>query len=99
MPFDFNMVGGLGGPWAKRALGSLISGSKDHGTHIAPLFLGWDFVLFRLGKILCFKPRVWKVERAGKLMSTSNTPEGEARLFTKRVGSTHFPICLWRMMF
>ena len=44
-------------------------------------------MLFQLGKILCFKPRVWKVKRAGKLLRTSNAPEGEARLVTKRVGS------------
>ena len=30
--------------------------SKDHGTHNAFLFFGWNFVLFQLGKILCFKP-------------------------------------------
>ena len=55
-------------------------------------------MLFQLGKILCFKPRVWKVERAGKLMRTSNVPNGEARLVTKRVGSAHFSICLQHMM-
>ena len=57
----FNMVSGLGpfnivGKMAKRALDPLSSGSKDHGTHNAPLFPGWNFVLFQLGKILCFKP-------------------------------------------
>ena len=50
-------------PQAKRALGPLSNGSKDRGTHNAPLFLSWKFVLSQLGKILCFKPRVRKFER------------------------------------
>ena len=58
---SFNMVSGLG-PFhnvcriAKRALGPSSSGSIDCGTHNAPLFLDWNFALFQLGKILCFKP-------------------------------------------
>ena len=57
------------------------------------------FMFLQLGKILCFKSQVWKVERTEKLMHTSNTLEGEACLITKCVGSAHFPICLQRMMF
>ena len=55
--------------WAKWALGPLSSGFrfKDNGTHNAPLFFGWNFVIFQLGKILCFKPWVWKVERTQKI--------------------------------
>ena len=51
-------------------------------------------MLLQLGKILCFKPRVWKAERTGKLMRTLNALEGEACLVTKRVGSAHFLISL-----
>ena len=87
------------GQTAKRALGPLSSGSKDHCTHNAHFFHGWNFVLFQLRKILCFKPRVWKVERTEKLMYKSNALEGEVCLATKRVGSAHFPICLRRMTF
>ena len=32
---------------AKRALGPLSGGSKDHDTHNAPLFLDWNFALFQ----------------------------------------------------
>ena len=56
-------------------------------------------MFFQLGKILCFKPRVWNVERAGKLMRLSNALESEACLVTKWVGSAHFPICMRRRMF
>ena len=44
--------------WTMRAMSPLSGGfrSKDHGTHNAFLFFGWNFVLFQLGKILCFKP-------------------------------------------
>ena len=78
-PPGFNMVSGLGPfrTWAKWAwsisnvdqagLGPLSSGSKDHGTHNSLIFPIWNFVLFQLGKILCFKPWVWKVERTGEI--------------------------------
>ena len=82
------------GSSAKWALGPLSSGSKDDGTHNVPLFLGWNFALFQLGKTLCFKPRVWKIERMGKLMRTSNASECEACLVIKLVDSARFPICL-----
>ena len=56
-------------------------------------------MLFQLGKILYFEPRVWKAESTGKLMHMSNMLEGEACFVTKHVGSAHFLICLRRMMF
>ena len=84
---------------ARRSLGPLSSGSKGHDTHNAPPFPNWNFMFLQLGKILYFKPRVWKVERTGKLMRTSNALEGEACLVTKRVGSAHFLVCLRHMMF
>ena len=38
---------GLGGPWAKWAMGPSSSGStKDHSTHNALLFPGWNFYAF-----------------------------------------------------
>ena len=82
-----------------RALNPLSSGPKGDGTHNTPIFLGWNFVLFQLRKTLYFKHRVWKIERTGKLMRTSNALKGEACLVTKRVGSACFSICLWRMIF
>ena len=54
----------------------------------------WTPWIWGVTKILCFKPRVWKGERIGKLMRTSNAHEGEACLVTKCVGSAHFLICL-----
>ena len=57
-------------------LGPLSSGSKDHGTHNAPIFPAITFVLLKLGKILCFKSRVWEAEKTGKFMRTSNASEG-----------------------
>ena len=73
--------------WAKHPLGPLSSGSKDHGTHNIPLFPGWNFVLFQLGKILCFKPWLQKLKGLGKSTCTSNVPEDEACLDTKLVES------------
>ena len=55
-----NMVSGLRSfhvsQAAKQSLGPLSSGPKNHGTHNASIFPGWNFMLFQLGKILCFKP-------------------------------------------
>ena len=51
----------------KQALGPLSSESKDHGTHNAPPFPRLEFRAFQLGKILCFKPWVQKVERTRKI--------------------------------
>ena len=83
----------------RRALGPSSSGSTKYlGTHNAPFFPGWNFVLLQLRKILCFKSRVWKVEKTGKLTHTSNVLKGEVCLVTKSVGSTHFPICIRHMM-
>ena len=81
-------IRGPDGPRDKRALGPSSSGSKDPGTHNAPLFPGGNFVLLQLRKIL------WIAERIGKLMRISNVLEGEACLVTKRVGRAHFRICL-----
>ena len=82
--------------WVKRPLGPLSSGYKDHSTHNAPFFPGWNFVLFQLGKILCFKSWCGKLKGLGKSTSTSNASEDEACLDTKRLGSARFPTCLWR---
>ena len=76
----FNMVSGLGpfhnvGQAAKQALGPLNSGSKSHGTHNASFFPGYNFVLFQLGKILCFKPWERKVERTGKINAHIEHPK------------------------
>ena len=40
----------LSGPWAKRALGPLSSGSKDHGTHNAPFSPVGTLCFFSWGK-------------------------------------------------
>ena len=94
VPPGFNMVGGLGllhitgqvSLCAKRALGPLSSGSKDHDTHNTsappppppppppPISPAVTLVLFHLGKIPCFKSRVWEADKTGKLMRTSNVP-------------------------
>ena len=85
---------------AKQTLSPLSSGSrsKDHGTHNAPIFprlkvrassIGENTVVLNLG--------CGNLKGLGKLKCTLNTPEGEARLDAKRVGSAHSPICLWHM--
>ena len=78
---------------AKRALGPLSSGSKDHGTHNAPLFRGWNFALFQSRENTVFlNLRCEKLKGLEELMRTLNAPEGEARLDTKYMGSARFPI-------
>ena len=77
-------------PWAHRVVGLL----KTMVLTMPPFSPARILCFYIWGKILCFKSRVWKPERIGKLIHTSNTLKGEARLVTKRVGSSHFPICL-----
>ena len=58
---------------AKRALGPLSSGSKEHGTHNAPLFPGWNFMLFQLGENTMFLNLGYgKLKGLGELMRTLN---------------------------
>ena len=84
---------------AKRALGPLNSGSKDHGTHNAPLFPDWNFVLFQSRENIVLLNRGWeKLKGLGKLMHTLNALEGGACLDTTCMGSTCFPTCLRRML-
>ena len=75
-----------------RALGPLNSGYKDHGTHNAPIFLGWNFMLFQSREnTMLLSLRREKLKGLGELMRILNTSEGEGHLDTKRVGSTRFP--------
>ena len=85
--------------WTKWALGPLISGSKDYGTHNAPFFPDWNFVFFQSGEnIVLLYLRCGTLKGLEELMRTLNTLEGEVILDTKRVGSADFPICLWHML-
>ena len=84
---------------AKRALGPLSNGSKDHGTHNAPLFFGWNFMLFQLREnTVLLSLGCGKLKGLGELVRALNASEGEVYLDTKRVGSARFPICLRCMM-
>ena len=64
---------------AKRALDPLSSGSKDHGTHNAPLFPDWNFVIFQSGEnTVLLNLGCRKLKGLGELMRTLNALEGEA---------------------
>ena len=84
---------------AKRALGPLSDGSKDHGTHNVPIFLGWNFILFQTKKnTVILSIGYGKLKGLGELMHILNAPESELRWDKKFVGSTRFPTCLWHMV-
>ena len=81
---------------AKRALGDR---SKDHGTHNAPLFLSWNFMVFKTREnTVLLSLGCENLKGLGELMRILNASEGEVHWDTKRVGSASFPTCLQRMV-
>ena len=90
------MISGLGQILNGGQAGPRPNGSKNHGTHNAPLFPGWNFLLFQsrentvLLNLGCGKLK--------DLMHILNEPEGEVCSDTKRMGSTHFPTRLRHMV-
>ena len=84
---------------AKWALGPLSDGSKDHGTHNAPLFPGSNFMLFQTREntaLLSFG--CGKLKGLGELMRILSASEGEVGLDSKRLGIERFPTHLRRMV-
>ena len=58
---------------AKRTLGPSSSGSKDYGTHNAPIFSSWNFVLFQSGENTVFlNLGCGKLKGLGELMCILN---------------------------
>ena len=71
---DFNTESGFR-LRAKWAIGLLSSGSKGYGTHNAPLFPDWNFVLFQLGEnTMLLNLGYEKLKGLGELMRTLNAP-------------------------
>ena len=59
----------------KQALGPSSTGSKDYGTHNAPLFPGCNFVLFQSREsIVYLNLGCGKLKGLGELMCTLNAP-------------------------
>ena len=58
---------------ANQALGPLSTKSNDYGTHNAPIFPDYNFVLFQSGEsTVCLNLRSGKLKGFGELMRTLN---------------------------
>ena len=81
--------------WAKRALGPLSKGSKDHGTQNTLIFSDWNFMVFQSRKnIVLLSLRCGKLKGLRELVLASKASKWEVHFDTKPVGRTRFPICL-----
>ena len=61
------------GRFIVRALGPSSTGSKDYGTHNAPLFPSCNFMFFQSREsIVCLNLKCEKLKGRGKLMHTLN---------------------------